>query len=232
MSTAEVNSTAVRAIRCRVLPGTPAKAKAMNRLAGACRCVWNGALRANRDARRMSMEFGGRVPSPTFFTLGKSFIALRDSEGHEWLRELPCGIVRYTLKRQADAWQAFFKGQRARPKIHGRRHDGGFTIPEKVRIRDGRVAIPHPDGSPKQAVFKREGRKWCCTVFYAVDVAGRTDDGTAVGMDRNVGKVATSEGKIIRLPSMDRLEARRRRRRTKGSLASPMTRQIGMALAA
>ena len=237
MSTAEVNSTAVRAIRYRVLPGTPAKAKAMNRLAGACRYVWNGALRANRDAHRMSMEFGGRVPSPTFFTLGKSFIALRNSEGHEWLRELPCGIVRYTLKRQADAWQAFFKGQRARPKIHGRRHDGGFTIPEKVRIRDGRVAIPkiggvrlrrrggnpHPDGSPKQAVFKREGRKWYCTVFYAVDVAGRTDDGTAVGMDRNVGQVATSEGKIIRLPSMDRLEARRRRyqrrmaRQVKGS---------------
>ena len=170
MSSAAESGLCVRAVRYRVLPGTRAKARRLNRLAGACRYVWNGALGANRDALRMGMEFGGRVPSPTFFTLGKSFTKLRRSQGHEWLAELPFAVVRYALKRQADAWQRFFKGEAGRPKFKGRGCGMSFTIPDGVRIRDGRIAVPrtgeyrlrrrggspHEDGIPKQAVFTPE----------------------------------------------------------------------------
>ena len=230
------SDTVIRAVRYRVLPGTRAKAQRLNRLAGACRYVWNGALRANRDACRMRMAFGGSVPSPTFFTLGKAFTALRRSDYAPWIAELPFGVVRYTLKRQADAWQRFFKGEAGRPKFKGRSAGMGFTVPE-VRIRNGRIAIPrtgefllrrrggspHEAGIPKQAVFTPEGGKWFCTVFYEVKADVRADDGRAIGVDRNVGHCALSSGEIVRLPDVSRLEARRRRyhrrmaRQAKGS---------------
>ena len=237
MSSAAESGLCVRAVRYRVLPGTRAKARRLNRLAGACRYVWNGALGANRDALRMGMEFGGRVPSPTFFTLGKSFTKLRRSQGHEWLAELPFAVVRYALKRQADAWQRFFKGEAGRPKFKGRSCGMGFTIPDRVRIRDGRIAVPrtgeyrlrrwggnpHQDGIPKQAVFKPEGKKWFCTVSYEVKGEDRVNEGSAVGVDRNVGQCALSTGEIMRMPDLSRLEARKRRyqrrmaRQVKGS---------------
>jgi len=222
---------------------------AINRLAGACRYVWNWSL-ARQNAEWQGHLFAGnpKPPSPTFFTLGKAFTELRNSKGQEWLTELPFKEVRHTLKHQADAWQAFLKGQRGKPRFKGRGAASGFTIPEKVRIRNGCIALPrigevrlrrrggspYPDGVPKQAVFKRECGKWYCTVFYAVDIAARVDDGTAVGIDRNVGQCATSDGKIIRLPDLSRLDARlrryqrrmarqqkgsNRRRRTKAKLA-------------
>ncbi|MXX30615.1 MAG: transposase, partial [Gammaproteobacteria bacterium] len=220
------SAAAIRAVRYRVLPGTAAKAHQLNRLAGACRYVWNWAL-GRQNAAWLGWWFSSarRPPAPTFFTLGKAFTTLRNSRGREWLRELPFAEVRYTLKRQADAWQGFFKGQRARPKFKGRGCCMGFTIPGKVRIRNGFIAVPKigevrlrrrggnpwPGGKPKQAVFKREGSKWFCTVFYEVAIYRRSDDGTVVGVDRNVGQCALSTGEIIRLPDLSRLEARKRR---------------------
>ena len=229
---------AIRAVRYRILPGTRAKVRNLNRLAGACRHVWNWALdRQNAAWLGWRFSSAGRPSAPTFFTLGKAFTTLRNSGGHEWLRELPFAEVRYTLKRQADAWQAFLKGQRGHPKFKGRGGEAGFTIPERVRIADGFILVPklgsyrlrrrggnpYPDGKPKQAVFKRDGGKWFCTVFYEVAINPRPDDGAVVGVDRNVGQCALSTGEIIRLPDVARLEARKRRyqrrmaRQTKGS---------------
>ena len=41
--------------------------------------------------------FGAKPPSPTYFTLSKSFTELRSCKGHEWLKELPFKEVRYTI---------------------------------------------------------------------------------------------------------------------------------------
>ena len=248
----------MRAVRYRVLPGTSAKARNLDRLAGACRHVWNWAL-DRQNAAWLGWQFSsaGRPSAPTYFELGKAFTELRRSSGHEWLKELPFKPVRHTLKRQADAWQRFFKGQGGRPKFRGRGCGMGFTIPEGVRIRGGRIAVPrmgeyrlrrrggnpHPDGIPKQAVFKPEGGKWFCTVFYEVGVEARDDDGSSVGVDRNVGQCALSTGEVIRLPDLARLEARKRRyqrrmarqakgsnrrRRTRGKLSRTCRRIAGV----
>ena len=216
----------VRTVRYRLLPGTKAKAQNLSRIEGACRYIWNWALARQKDAW-LGWQFSAtdKPPFPTFFTLCKLFTQLRRSEGHEWLQELPYTEVRQALKRLADAYRAFAQGRKGHPKFQSRNREGGFTIPEKVRIRNGCIAVPkvgrcrlrrrggnpYPDGTPKRAVFKREGRRWFCIVFYEVRVAGRVDDGTAVGIDRNVGQCAESGGKIIRLPNLDRLEARRKR---------------------
>ena len=236
----------IRAVRYRVLPGTRAKARCLYRLAGACRHVWNHFLaRQNNEYLGWKFSARPRPAFPSFFTLSKAFIELRHAKGHEWLTELPCKAVRFTLKYQAEAWQRFFNGQAGHPKFKGRGGGAGFTIPDNVRISNGHIAVPktgsyqlrrrggdpHPNGIPKQAVFTLEGGKWFCTVFYQVSPTVREDDGSCIGVDRNVGQCALNTGEIVRMPDMARLEARKRRyqrrmaRQTKGSGRRARTRQ-------
>ena len=217
----------IRAVRYRVLPGTPAKARGMNRIAGACRHVWNVSLDRQRNAY-LGWRFSGcgpRPPYPSFFTLGKAFTQLRRSPGHQWLSEISFTIVRHALKHQADAWARFFERQAGMPKFKGRGCGMGFTIPDAVRIDSGSIHIPrlgrvrlrrrggnpHPDGVPKQAVFTPEGGKWFCTVFYEIPARQRAARGEVVGVDRNAGQCALSTGEIVHLPDLSRLEARKRR---------------------
>ncbi|MYF50433.1 MAG: helix-turn-helix domain-containing protein, partial [Gammaproteobacteria bacterium] len=78
MSPPSGQSVTIRAVRYRVLPGIPAKARQLNRLAGACRHVWNWSLDQQRAAW-LGWRFSStkRPPPPTFFTLGKAFAELR-----------------------------------------------------------------------------------------------------------------------------------------------------------
>ena len=100
----------------------------------------------------------------------------------------------------------------------------GFTIPERVKIVDHQLYIPkigwcklrrkggnpYPDGQPKQArVLKRRG-KWYAVVTYDVELPKRIDDGKVIGVDMNVGQVATSTGHLLVMPDQQRLLARRR----------------------
>ncbi len=93
------------------------------------------------EAYRKAKEAGEKPPSVRFFSLGKRFTALRRTV--EWLPEYSFGVVRYTLKYQADAWKAFFKEGKRRPRFHSRRGSTpSFTIPDNVRVRDGKLYIP------------------------------------------------------------------------------------------
>ena len=86
--------TDIRAVRYRVLPGTRAGARRLNRIAGACRYVWNVTLADRQILHDTARMFGGSAPCPSFFTLGKGFTDLCNSKGHEWLKELPFTVVR------------------------------------------------------------------------------------------------------------------------------------------
>ncbi len=230
------NPTTIRTVTFRVLPGSRGRARDLARLAGACRFVWNQVLADQEDLHRIARMVGAKSPSVSFFTLGKAFTQLRRST--PWLQELPFAVVRHTLKRQADAWAAHFKGTRGRPKFKSRhRGTDGFTIPQDIRFdgeciaipKLGRVRLRRRGGNPwargeaRQATFTRRCGKWHCTISYSVPEPSRCTNGRAVGVDMNVRQVATSDGVIHRLPDMARLEARRRRyqrmvaRRQKGS---------------
>ena len=77
-------------------------------------------------------------PSLSFFSLGKRFTQLRMETA--WLRELPFAVVRYSLKRQADAWRRALanSGPAAGsgfPRFKARVGNDSFTIPQDFRIR-------------------------------------------------------------------------------------------------
>ena len=224
-----------RGITYRLIPGTKARARQLACLAGACRYVWNHFLGENQRFMEIHREEPELHPKPqtSFFRLGKDFTQLR--LGTPWMQELSFSIVRYTLKHQADAWAQYFKGVRGRPKFKSKRGDDSFTIPERVRLRSNHVHIPkvgwlvlrgnnpYTQGKPLSATVRQSGRKWYCSVTYEVDLPERIDNGRAVGLDRNVGQVATSTGDIIPLPYSKGLEVRQKHyqkmvnRRQKGS---------------
>ena len=154
----------------------------------------------------------------------------------------PVAIQRGALKRPDEAFRRFFRRVRAGgapgfPRFRGRRSFDSFRAVSGVRIRGGRIHLPglggmavrrkggnpYPDGRPVSAVLKRTGGKRFVTVCYTVQAEGPADNGHAVGIDRNAGQVAGSDGVIHAMPDMARLEAKCRRlarrvsRRRKGS---------------
>ena len=214
-----------RQIVYRVLFDRPTTARRLAAVAGACRFVWNEMLDQQAQLYDMARMCGAKPPAPTFFTLGKAFTQLRRAT--PWLQAMPYAPVRYTLKYQADAWRRFFRGEGGRPRFKKRGRDG-VTIPQDVRIRDGKLYFPkigwlalrrrggnpYPDAEPVQAVLKRVNGKWMAVVCYAVAAPARPDNGTVTGVDMNVGQVAVSDGcraRIVHAPDSRRLEARVRR---------------------
>ncbi len=227
---------AYRSIVYRLLPGSPSKAKKLAGLAGACRFVWNTMLaqqnkayEAYAKAKENESKEKPKPPSVSFFSLGKRFKELRDNV--DWLPEYSFAIVRYTLKYQADAWQAFFKEGKGRPKFHSRHGStSSFTIPDavKLKLEDGKMKLhipklgyvqirrkggnPYPDGIAVKAVVKKLAGKWYVTVCYKIKAPELPDNGVATGIDRNCGQVATvstsGDRELIHQPKVKRKTAR------------------------
>ena len=187
--------------------------------------MWNELLDQQDQLHTMARMCAGRAPSPSFFTLGKGFTELRRAT--PWLQDMPFAPVRYTLKHQADAWRRFFEGTGHRPRFKRRGRDS-VTIPDHVRIEDGRLWFPclgwltlrrrggnrYPEGTPVQAVLKRVNGRWMATVCYRVELGAPANDGTVTGIDRNVRQLASTNGETVTFhhaPDTKRLQARRRR---------------------
>lgn len=214
--------TVYRQVVYRLLPGSPERARRLAAAAGACRFVWNEFLDQQNQLYDMARMQGATPPSVSFFTLAKAFTQLRRAT--PWLQELPFRPVRYVLKYQADAWQAFFQGRTGGPRFKSRGNDS-VTLPDNIRIRDGKLYFPkvgwlalrrrgsnpYPDGEPLQAVIKQIAGKWYATICYRVRAVERVDDGTAIGVDMKAGQAITSDGTIDHAPDVRRLEARKRR---------------------
>ena len=230
-----------RGVIYRLVPGSQANARKLHSIAFGCRFAWNRILAESQEAycrhcdtERFSedtllgllYERPAR-PSVSFFSLGKAFTRLRQE--NDWLQALPYTVVRYALKRQADAWSQAFKGKRGLPKP--RKWVSGFTLPQDVKTRTDaitgvtRIRVPKAGwmvlrrrgGNPyagckaKQATLRYDCGKWYCSVLYEVPGLALHDNGKAVGIDRNVGQITLSTGERIDLPEVSRLEARRKR---------------------
>ena len=182
-------------------------------------------------------------PQISCFSLGKEFTALRQDPACAWLQAYSFKSVRYVLKHLADAYQAFFKGQRGYP-VCKRKHDhrDGFTLPENVQVRDHQLYVQrsgwlrlkgsnlYADGQPLQARIRQEGTrarpKWYVYLTYAVPADSvRSGAATGVlGLDRNVGQVTDSAGTRYPMTDLGRLQAQTARkqrlqaRKRKGSV--------------
>ena len=200
-----------RAISYRLYPGTLRRAQLLAQIAGANRYVWNWAIGRNDDRMRAYREGRGEKPAFSFFALGKEFTALRNSAGHEWIRELPYHEVRFALKRYADAMREAVRGKRGFPcRKHAEQRRDQFTIPQDVKMRDGCLHVPkvgwlpirrrggdpYTHGVAKQAVVRcGPCGRWYATIFWGdLPDAELTDNGQVLGVDMNVRQITGSDG--------------------------------------
>ena len=77
--------------------------------------------------------------------------------------------------------------------------------------RSKRRSNPYPAGRPVKAVIRRIGRRWEAVVCYELPVPQQYDNGRIIGVDRNAGQVADSDGEIHRMPDLKRRETRLKR---------------------
>ncbi len=246
----EPAETVPRSVRLRLLPESRARAQQLAGTAGACRFVWNHMLARKQQQYRayrcwQDYKIGPEQPKPnlTFFGMGHEFTALRRDPEYAWLQEYSFKSVRYGLKYLADAYQAYFQGTRGGPRFQSRhRRQDGFTIPDRVQVRGQHLHVPrlgwlrlqghNPYASAQvlQARIRQEGTparpQWYVYLVYAVP-ADSVRAGAAsgvLGLDRNVGQVTDSAGRVYPLTDMTRLEARAARyqrqqaRKRKGSV--------------
>jgi len=102
-SSTQDKSCSYQGVDYRLVVESRANARKLLGIIGACRFVWNNILNQCQENYQQAKEAGERTPSVSFFTLGKAFTKLRTST--PWLQDYSFTLVRYSLKRQADAWK-------------------------------------------------------------------------------------------------------------------------------
>jgi putative transposase len=139
-----------------------ARADALNRMAGARRFVWNWALRRWKD----HYEATGR--SIPLEQLSAELTALKAAPDTAWLNEVDSQALQQVLKDLHRAFVNFFEKRAGYPRFKSRKRDKArFRIPQRVKIKDGKVYVPkvgwvrirlsrEVDGVTKSATFRRE----------------------------------------------------------------------------
>ena len=207
-----------RTIRYRLHPRTRAKARKLHALAGTCRYVWNHFVEVLQD----EYEAYGTC-DPRWYSLGPRFTHLRKQE--KWLQDYSANLVKLSLKPLETCYKQFWKGGGGLPKFHAR-HTHAPSIPLAAGLfkiqgdwlhvqRIGQLKLtgtnPWPDSIAKSGTIKYECGKWYAYIVCEVHVAKKPEKINSVGLDRNVGQVARSDGVVHYTPDIEKLEARKRR---------------------
>ncbi len=220
-----------RTIRYRLHPGSAAKAKKLHGTAEACRFTSNHFVGKLRD----DYKWCGRC-DPRWYSLNKLFALWRKHQ-EKWLQDYSCAIVRLTLKQIETTYKNFYAGKGGLPRFKPQYdHVPSFPLGtgmfklhgDYLHIqRIGQVKLrghnPYPDARPVSGTVKHEARGWYAYIVYEVEITALPSSIKAVGVDRNVGQVARSDGIVHYTPDLERLEARKRRyqrmmaRRQRGS---------------
>ena len=121
-------------------------------MCGASRFVTNELLSEQIESYKQFQAGPAGKPGVSRFDFGRRFTRLRAKEGHEWLQELSCSIVRGSgAFPVAGALAHFFRrvreGRGGNPvgfprfKAKGRSRES-FTMPDNLKIQDKRIQVP------------------------------------------------------------------------------------------
>ena len=220
-----------RTIRYRLYPATHKKHQKLHGTAGACRHVWNHFVGKLKDEYEYYGESKFR-----YYTRCPQFTTLR-KYSHTWLQDYSANIVKKSLKPIETAYKGFFKGNNGLPKFHGKyTHAPSFPINYITAKIQGEPIYIQKIGWMKfagsdlykgekfvSAQVKYECGNWYAYIVYEIEVSEKPDLLTAVGVDRNCGQIALSDGTIHHGPDLKKKVAKRKRyqrkvaRRKKGS---------------
>ena len=122
--------------RFRMRP-TKDQGHALNRMAGARRFVWNWALRRRKD------HYAATGRSIPLKQLSAELTALKQQPETAWLQGADSQALQQVLADLHRAFTNFFEKRARYPKFKSRKRDKArFRIPQRVKIRDGKVYVP------------------------------------------------------------------------------------------
>ncbi len=91
------------------------------------------------------------------------------------------------------------------------RLDGQWLHIQKIGYVRLTGTNPYPEGIAKSGTVKEENGRWYAYIVYAVETGASVASAEAVGIDRNVGQIALSDGTIYHAPDVEKKERRRKR---------------------
>ena len=135
------------------------------------------------------------------------------------MAECPVAIQRGTLKRPDETIRYFFRRERngkkpGFPRLKGRAFFNSISVISGVKVRDGTLDVPsfgalkirrkggnlYPGGRTVSPLLKRELGKWHAVVCHAAEIEKPADNRHILGLERNGGQVADSDGELHIMP--------------------------------
>jgi putative transposase len=139
-----------------------AQERALDRMAGARRFVWNWALRRWKD------HCAATGQSISLKQLSAELTVLKAKPETAWLNEVDSQALQQALKDLHRAFTNFFAKRARYPRFKSRKRDPArFRIPQRIKIEDDKVYVPkigwvrirrsrEVDGTTKGATFRCE----------------------------------------------------------------------------
>lgn len=200
------------------LDPTPEQAVAFAQWAGACRVVYNLALEQRRDHWRPGRSF-------TYSQQQRELTLLRADV--DWLRAVPVHALQMAVRAVDTAFQRFFLGLGAFPRLKRKGEHDAFTLPDpsylgfkRLNANRGAVKIPKLGwvnlvgwrtlgGELRNLTISRKARHWYVSIAWCADVQNPAKSNLpSIGIDLGVRVfAATSNGaKIEPLNAFKRIE--------------------------
>lgn len=210
--------------RFRMRP-TKAQEAGLYRMAGARRFIYNWALNRRKS---YYAEHGTGISAKQ---LSSELTALKNQQDTLWLKDVDSQMLQQALRDLDRAFRAFFEGRSRFPRFRSKK-DGHFTfrIPQRVKVKSGRVYVPkigwvrirqsrEVEGNTKSATFKRDATgNWyvsLTTEFEMPDVDPPAPT-NPVGVDLGLKDLfVLSDGGRVPAPKFARKAARKLRKAQK-----------------
>ena len=131
----QVMKMVYRTYKFRMYPNAEQR-QVLARYFGSVRFIYNHYL----AERKRQYEESGR--SDNYAKQAKDLVALKRTEGFEWLKEINSQTLQQMLMHLDAAYRNFFNHTADFPKFKSRKRGGSFTVPQFCYIEDGYVHIP------------------------------------------------------------------------------------------
>ena len=207
------------------LEPTPEQLRLLACIAGATRFVHNWALDENK---KMYVEYkDGRNDCPTWVGLCKRYTQWKNTEGPEWLQQLPADAAQHAIKGISRALKNFFRGTAKFPKYHKKGRNDSFYVSNGRRKGEvkqsgsnwyfhcpkvGWIKLTEATrffGKVMSYTVKRKGEHWYVFIQYQLEKDPRPtckNPDSAVGIDVGVAhSITCSDGTTYQIANTEKL---------------------------
>jgi putative transposase len=195
----------LQAYKFRIEP-TGEQQRAMRRIAGTCRFVWNKALALQIANHQQGQKFVNH------FDMCKWLPVWKKEPETLWLKDTPSQLYQVVLKDLARAYKNFFEKRAAFPTFKKKSASTSFCFPQGCELDAGNRRIRFPklgwlryrksravEGTIKNIIVSCVAGKWYVSIQTEREVTQSVHPATSiVGLDLGVLRFATlSDGKVF-----------------------------------